>query len=208
MKNFMPFEKNIFINCPFDIAYRPLLRPILFTVLSHGLTPRIALERSDSAETRISKIIALIRESQFGIHDLSRLQANQPGEFYRLNMPFELGLDIGCRNFGEGRLKEKRCLVLEKERFRYQAALSDLSGSDISSHDDQPDQIVSCVRTWIYEQTGINAGGPSKIWGNFNEFMAKNYDEMTANGFSPKDIENSSIPELIENMKKWISDRG
>lgn len=159
----MPFEKNIFINCPFDIAYRPLLRPILFTVLSHGLTPRIALERSDSAETRISKIIALIRESQFGIHDLSRLQANQPGEFYRLNMPFELGLDIGCRNFGEGRLKEKRCLVLEKERFRYQAALSDLSGSDISSHDDQPDQIVSCVRTWITSRPESMRADPRKF---------------------------------------------
>ena len=43
-------------------------------------------------------------------------------------MPFELGLDFGCRRFGAGRLARKVILVLEQERFRYQAAISDLAG--------------------------------------------------------------------------------
>jgi hypothetical protein len=40
----MGFETNVFINCPFDGDYLPLLRPMLFCVLSLGLEPRIALE--------------------------------------------------------------------------------------------------------------------------------------------------------------------
>jgi hypothetical protein len=43
------FELNVFINCPFDEQYYPLLRPLLFTVVYLGFNPRIASERSDSA---------------------------------------------------------------------------------------------------------------------------------------------------------------
>lgn len=100
------FETNVFINCPFDAAYLPLLRPLLFTVVLLGYHPRIASERSDSGENRVDKICALIRESKYGIHDLSRLQASEIGEFYRMNMPFELGVEYGCRLFGSARLQE------------------------------------------------------------------------------------------------------
>ena len=33
------FEKNVFINCPFDSAYNSLLRPLLFTIIYFGLAP-------------------------------------------------------------------------------------------------------------------------------------------------------------------------
>jgi hypothetical protein len=69
------FEKNVFINCPFDDEYRRLLRPLLFVVLFLEFNPKIALERSDSGESRIHKICNLIRISRYSIHDLSRLQS-------------------------------------------------------------------------------------------------------------------------------------
>jgi hypothetical protein len=47
------FKSNVFINCPFDEDYLPLLRPLLFTVVYLGFNPRIASERSDSAENRL-----------------------------------------------------------------------------------------------------------------------------------------------------------
>jgi hypothetical protein len=127
----MPFEENVFINCPFDREYLPLLRPLLFTIIYLGLQPRIALETMDSGEQRLDRIVRLIRESRYSIHDLSRLTATNTGEFYRLNMAFELGLDFGCRRFGYGSLKTKKTLVLETGPHRYRAALSDLSGCDI-----------------------------------------------------------------------------
>jgi hypothetical protein len=72
----MGFERNVFVNCPFDKRFQPLLRPLLFTIIYLGLQPRIALERTDSGESRLDKILELIRESKYSIHDLSRSEAN------------------------------------------------------------------------------------------------------------------------------------
>lgn len=67
------FDKNVFVNCPFDNDFRQLLLGIVFTIIYFGYRPRLSLERADSAENRIDKITSLINESKFGIHDLSRL---------------------------------------------------------------------------------------------------------------------------------------
>lgn len=110
------FEANVFINCPFDAKYLRLLRPLLFTVIYLRLKPRIALEAIDSGELRLTKIVELIRDSKFSIHDLSRSEAASIGEYYRLNMPFELGIDFGCRLFGKPGQRNKRTLVLEAKQ--------------------------------------------------------------------------------------------
>lgn len=169
------FSKNVFVNCPFDPRYVVLLRPLLFTLVYLGYVPRIASESLDSGRPRIDKIVQLINESKFSIHDLSRLQSSEKDEFYRLNMPFELGIDFGCRLFAEGEASSKRFLILEKERFRYQRALSDLSGSDISNHNDKPEDIVRAVRNWFHGMSPHKPPSGTVIWENFNEFMADFY---------------------------------
>src|SRR5215210_2568400 len=93
------FAKNVFINCPFDPAYKSLLRPLLFTILYFGFNPKIASESSDSGEQRINKICELIESSRYSIHDLSRAKASKKNEFSRHNTPFELGIDYGSRKF-------------------------------------------------------------------------------------------------------------
>jgi hypothetical protein len=95
-----PFSRHVFVNCPFDPEYLPLLRPLLFTIVYVGFIPRIASERSDSGENRVDKICALIAACRYSIHDLSRLRAAEIGELSRMNMPFELGIEYGCRVFG------------------------------------------------------------------------------------------------------------
>lgn len=198
-----PFAKNVFINCPFDQGFYTLLRPLLFTVIYAGFNPRLALEHMDSGQPRIKKIVELVRESKYAIHDLSRIQAKKAGEYFRLNMPFELGLDIGCREFGKGKCSGKRCLILEKEPYRYQAAISDLSSSDIRAHGDVPEELVAAVRDWLNCEAGARLPGPSRVWDTFNEFMADNYDILTEKGFTDQDIQRLPIPELVTYMKEW-----
>lgn len=70
---------------------------MLFTLVSAGLIPRLASEKSDSFEQRIEKIVLLVKECKYSIHDLSRLKAVKAKAFFRMNMPFELGIDYGCR---------------------------------------------------------------------------------------------------------------
>lgn len=202
----MAFDKNVFINCPFDEEFYGLLRPLLFTVIYLGFKPRIALERTDSGEPRIDKIVELIADSKYAIHDLSRIEARKAGEIFRLNMPFELGIDVGCRLFRGGRWAQKKCLILEAKRYRYQAALSDLSNSDIAVHNNKPTDVVIEVRNWLNNQGRLKAAGPAKILGAFTDFMADNYDKLLARGFSPRNIDKLAIPELMECMENWVDD--
>lgn len=203
----MAFQRNVFVNCPFDDEYLPLLRPILFCLIYLGFSPRIALESLDSGKPRYEKIVSLIQSSKFAIHDLSRSQAQNPGEYYRLNMPFELGIDVGCRLFGRGRWAGKKCLILETERYRYQAALSDMSNSDIAVHNKEPVKALTEVRNWLNIEASLRAPGPSRIWGEFTDFMASNYDALKLRGFSDENIERLPIPELIECIKDWVAKR-
>ena len=124
------FPRNVFVNCPFDREYRPILQAILFCLVRFWLTPRIATERSDAGEPRVQKIMRLVESSRYSIHDLSRCQAHEAGEHYRLNMPFELGMDFGCRHYGGDPYSRKVILILEEQPYRYRAAISDLAGSD------------------------------------------------------------------------------
>ncbi len=198
------FETNVFVNCPYDDHFRPLLRPLLFTVLCADLNPRMAAERLNSGETRFSKIVELVRESRYAIHDLSRIKAKRAGEYFRLNMPFELGLDVGCSCFGSGEQLSKRCLILEKEPYRYQVALSDLSNSDIAAHYDEPVRVVTAVRHWLVNAVGIDLPGPSALFDQFTQFMADNYDYLLDHGFNKDDIPGLPVPELIRYMREWV----
>ncbi|MGH7488646.1 MAG: hypothetical protein ACREMY_24055, partial [bacterium] len=176
-----------------------------FTLISLGYNPRLASERSDSAENRIDKICQLIRESQYSIHDLSRLKSSTIGEFYRMNMPFELGIEYGCRLFETPPLETKKCLILETERHEFQKALSDLSGIDIKSHAGEPEQVVRAVRDWFVETVGLR-GTPSKtvLWYRFTEFADYFFDSRKADGFSDDDLNMMPLPEYLDSIRDWV----
>ena len=145
------FNKNVFINCPFDSEYNSLLQPILFTIVYFGFTPQIASQAVDSGEQRITKIVSLILKSKYSIHDLSRIRSAKRGELYRLNMPFELGIDYGCRYTARGQLRRKKFLVLGEKPHDYKTALSDLAGIDAKSHMNDPEKVVLALRNWFIE---------------------------------------------------------
>lgn len=199
----MDFEKNIFINCPFDNQYFPLLKPMLYTLKRIGLTPRISLERNDSSEVRLSKIKELIESSKYSIHDLSRAKAKEVGEYFRQNMPFELGLDLGCKDYhSEEKYKKKKILILEEEKYSIQKALSDLSFADCKCHKGEAEELVYEIRNWFAENGRENVPSASSIWDDYNIFYANLYEEKFKNGFKPKDIDRLPIPEFV----KYIDD--
>lgn len=202
----MSFETNVFINCPFDSDFKKILHPMLFTIIYHDLKPRIATERIDSGEQRISKIIELIKESKWSIHDLSRVKASTAGEIFRLNMPYELGIDVGCRRFGSGKLATKQYLVTASEHYEYQKALSDIAGTDIAVHGDDALQAVRVVRQWIENVIG-GEDGSQAIWAAYEDFNAAMFDEMSDKGFDAHEIENVQTAKLIKLMERFIAGR-
>ncbi len=198
----MSFEKNVFINCPFDSQYVPLLRALVFTCLYLDFSPQLA-QTISSSNIRIDQIKKHIRMCKFGIHDLSRSKALSMGELPRFNMPFELGLDVGASEFGASKLKSKRILVLDTERYHYQKVLSDIAGQDISSHEDNPKLLVKRVRDWFSNNSNDKVTPYSQIWIAYNQFTDDLSNTLLVH-FEAEEIQEMSIGDFIKFAKDWI----
>ena len=199
------FASSVFINCPFDEEYEPILQAILFCVVYLGFHPRLATERMDSAENRLEKIRELIEQSRYSIHDLSRCQATEGGEHFRLNMPFELGIDYGCRQYFGRQRDQKKILILEEKPYRYQIALSDLSGCDIQVHAADFQKAVRKVRNWLVAEAGAPRDGAALILGKYVDFQEWHYERQLAAGFSEEDIQDYPTMELLGAMFEWVA---
>jgi hypothetical protein len=195
------YDRNVFVNCPFDDDFRPILEAIVFCVIDCGMAPRLSSERLD-AESRLDKIVELISESRFSIHDLSRVRAERRGEFARLNMPFELGVDYGFSRSG-GRFSTKRALVIAKEPYEYQVALSDIAGFDIASHHDSYEQAMKHVRRWLRSQ-GVEVRSPTQIVGDYLAFQEWDWVRLLDEGWDEDDIPDRSTDEHLDAMELWV----
>lgn len=170
------YEDCVFLNVPFDGRYEALLRALVFTVHDCGFVARCAREIEDSGQVRLDKIYDLISQSRFGIHDLSRTGLDKVHGLPRFNMPLELGIFLGAKRFGKGRDNDKLCLILDRERDRYQKYCSDIAGQDICAHHNRIEEAVKGVRNWLSSQlTGrkIQVPGGTMIAGRFLQFRGQ-----------------------------------
>ena len=168
------YEQNVFLNCPFDPGYAALFDAIIFAVHDCGFKARCALEVDDSAQVRIEKIFDIIQECKFGIHDISRTEIDPTSALPRFNMPLELGVFLGARRFGQGRQREKICLILDKEPYRYQQYCSDIAGQDIRSHSGDIRRTITVVRDWLRSATterDVIIPGGSRIFDRYALFF-------------------------------------
>jgi len=185
-----PFDESVFVNCPFDIHYSRIFDAIVFAVHDCGFIARCALEVDEGAEDRFAKLLRMIQECKFGIHDISRTQIHPQFKLPRFNMPLELGLFLGCQRYGSSEQRQKSCLILDKEKYRYRRFISDIAGHDVHAHDDKPEQALREVRNWL--RTSSNRGGipgPATMWKRFLQFQ----DDLPA---ISEDL-NLDVPELI-----------
>lgn len=148
------FSRNVFLNVPFDSNYVPLLHALAFAVHDCGFQARCAAEKMDSGHNRLAKILDIIQDCKFGIHDISRVELSATNQLPRFNMPFECGLFWGCMRFGDERQRKKRLLVLDREAHRYRGSLSDISGQDIGVHQDDPAKAIEAVRNFLGSSDG------------------------------------------------------
>lgn len=147
---------------------------IVFAVIVLGFEPRCALERDTGTQDRLQKIFDLIRSCRFGIHDLSFMAIDMNIELPRYNMVFELGIFLGCTEYGGNAQSAKSCLILDRDRYRYRKSLSDLSGRDIQSHDGSPATAIDAVRNFLATESNDKLlPGGTIVAAEFAEFVAE-----------------------------------
>jgi len=201
------FERSVFINCPFDSDFAPLLQAIAFCVADLGFAPRLAPENADNGVSRLQRIEELVRGSQYGIHDLSRCKSDGASEFYRLNMPFELGLDHGCAKYGTAPLADKSILVLEDARYDSQKSLSDISGWDVEAHHGNFETAVRVVSRWLIRHAGATPHGPTLILHHYTDFQEWYWERELGRGASEEDIREYPTIEFVRAMNEWVEAR-
>ena len=123
---------SVFLNIPYDAGFENLLLAYIAAISAFGFTPRATLE-IPFGERRLNRILTLIRQSQYSIHDLSRVQLDRtPPRTPRFNMPFEFGLTVALQmteNPGHA------WVLCESVRRRINKSLSDLDGTDAYIHE-------------------------------------------------------------------------
>ncbi len=124
-------RESVFLNIPYDASFENLLLAYIAGVSAFGFTPRATLE-IPFGQRRLDRILSLIRESRYSIHDLSRVQLdpNAP-RTPRFNMPFELGLTVALERAAH---PDHSWIVCETVPHRIKKSLSDLDGTDAYIH--------------------------------------------------------------------------
>jgi len=165
--------RDVFINCPFDDAFKPGFQALVFSVIACGFRPRCAKEMDDGAETRIDKLYRIIEESRYSIHDLSRTELDEHNNLPRFNMPLELGLFLGAKRYGDDAHKAKRCIILDISQYRFQMFISDLAGMDITAHGGEPRTMVGIVRNWLVTISRRKTiPSPEVVFDSYDRFVA------------------------------------
>jgi hypothetical protein len=199
------YSSNVFINCPFDDLYKPSFDALVFTIHDCGYIARCAKEVDDSGDVRITKIMRIINECIFGIHDISKADLDLATGLARFNMPLELGIFIGCHQFSvnKGHNKEKRSLIMDIELYRYRSFISDLSGQDIKSHNNNPEIAIQNVRDFLVTNSRrTSIAGSRYIFGRYNQFSK---DLPTICAGLHKDITELTFIEFSDVVTGWIS---
>lgn len=167
-----PYDDSVFINCPFDKQYKPIFNALVFAIHDAGFIARCSLEAIDSGQNRLKKIISIIAECKYGVHDISRTEVSGKSKLPRFNMPFECGLFWGNLEYGDEKHKGKRILVLDSQPHRYQESLSDISGQDIQVHGNDPRIAINKVRSWLNADSGrTTIPGGAAIWRRYTLFQ-------------------------------------
>jgi hypothetical protein len=87
-------------------------------------------------------------------------------------MPLELGIFLGASEFGDSRQRRKSCLVLDRDRYRYQHFVSHIAGQDIAAHGNDPRRVIQAVRNWLNSSQKKTIPGPTHLWNRFQAFTA------------------------------------
>ncbi|HQY45082.1 MAG TPA: hypothetical protein PK450_12990 [Paracoccaceae bacterium] len=177
---------------------------MLFTVVYCGLSPRLATERLENGENRLDKIFMLACDAKFSIHDLSCCRSSVADEFFRMNMPFELGLDLGIRRCSVDLPSPKKFLIFEQNAYDTKRSLSDLAGQDVAAHRGRYEVVIQKVRDFLRVEAELDAPGPSRIKADYETCLGWITEKKIHEGHSEKEALSLPTSERLSEMKRWV----
>ena len=154
-------DLSVFINCPFDDEYASLRDALVFSTVCCGLLPRSAMDLGQVSIPRMRRILTVMAECRYSIHDLMRCGGEGDFNLARFNMPLELGIAIAHQEIA---IAQHDWFVLVPNGHRYAEFVSDLGGYDPLPHDGTPDAVVRAAMAWLWTlDPAVQACRPSEV---------------------------------------------
>ena len=123
-------------------------------------------------------------------------------------MPLELGIFLGAKRFGDKEQKRKSALILDKQQFRYQAAISDIAGQDIRSHDGIPEEAIKCIRNWLRTQSRRKTlPGAQFIISRYRQYESALPQICSELKLLPNELEFNDLWETMVEWQKYAAER-
>lgn len=195
-------SEDVFINCPFSDDYDSYFKAILFTVIRSGFNPRCAREDDDGGDVRFDKICRIIEDCKYGIHDISKTETDGEPPLPRFNMPLELGLFLGARKYGDAEQALKKAIIFDREPYRYQKFISDISGQDIHAHNNDVGQLIVGVAAWLRRASKRKTvPGGTAIAEEYAVFMDNLPIMLAARHMKPQDL---TYDDDITFIAEWL----
>ncbi len=138
--------ESVFLNIPYDEAFEGLYLAYIVGLTQLGL--RINAAVAAPSRGRLDTIVSMIEQSDFSIHDLSRIESCRGVP--RFNMPVELGLALYRSHVTKGK---HRVFIFESRRYRAQRSTSDVNGIDPQIHNGTAKGLMAGLRN-IFRQPG------------------------------------------------------
>ncbi len=190
--------EDVFVNCPFDDDYASTFHALIFAIRACGFRPRCARELDDGGQPRIEKLYDIIQECRYGIHDISRTELDPANQLPRFNMPLELGIFMGAKRYGRPRKPERRLLILDTGKYRYQKFISDIAGMDIHAHERKTETAIVATRTWLANVSRRRLLGNKRLVTLYERFRADIPELAASLGFDPEAIPYSDFDGMVE----------
>jgi hypothetical protein len=139
-----PVNPNaVFLNIPYDVEFQKLYLAYIVGLSQFGFDPCIT-SGIPGGERRLDRVLALIQNCRYSIHDLSRVELSvAPPATPRFNMPLELGMTIAWAKLHPQR---HTWFLWESTPRRLQKSMSDLDGTDPYIHSGTVEGVLSELR--------------------------------------------------------------
>jgi len=199
------YNDNVFINCPYDPAYARTFEALIFAVTALGFRARAAREIDDGANVRIERIVRIIEDCRYGIHDICRTELDAITGLPRFNMPFELGIFLGAKKYGDDDQRKKATLILDVQQFRYREFISDLAGIDIHAHNGEPIRAIREVRDWLRISSRRQLPSGNVVVELYERFTADLPDIAAKDGHDPNEI---PYADFLWIVATWLTNAG
>lgn len=176
---------------------------MLFCIVRAGFSPRLASERLEAGENRLDKIIELIACCKYSVHDLSMSTSKSAGENFRMNMPFELGLDMGRRRAPDPETSDKSFIIFEQNPYDLKRSLSDLAGVDVAFHRGDFRKVIKALRDFFRVEAGCALPGATALENEYVDFLGWMTEKKINEGHTEEEATELPTQERLEEMVLW-----